>query len=101
MSVALLLTNNLDNSSKGGPAFLAQLHLPTHDLFWAKLRSQLRLPPLRSLDLLISPGALKEEGEDPLLLSAEQVRLYNNYSFAGFAYGKLDSAFLIRVILVW
>ena len=34
----------------------AQLHLPTHDLFWAKLRVQLHLPPLRSLDLLISPG---------------------------------------------
>ena len=48
MSVALLLTNNLDN--------LKQLHLPTHDLFWAKLRVQLHLPPLRSLDLLISPG---------------------------------------------
>ena len=30
--------------------------LPTHDLFWAKLRVQLHLPPLRSLDLLISPG---------------------------------------------
>ena len=59
MSVALLLTNNLDNSSKGSPAFLAQqLHLPTHDLFWAKLRVQLHLPPLRSLNLLISPGTL-------------------------------------------
>ena len=33
-------------------------HLPTHDLFWAKLRVQLHLPPLRSLDLLISPGTL-------------------------------------------
>ena len=61
MSVAPLLTNNLDNSSKGSPAFLAQLHLPTHDLFWAKLRVQLHLPPLRSLDLLISPGTLKKE----------------------------------------
>ena len=60
MSVAPLLTNNLDNSSKGSPAFLAQLHLPTHDLFWAKLRVQLRLPPLRSLDLLISPGTLMQ-----------------------------------------
>ena len=34
----------------------AQLHLPTHDLFWANLRVQLHLPPLRSLDLLSSPG---------------------------------------------
>ena len=33
-----------------------KLHLPTHDLFWANLKVQLRLPPLRSLDLLISPG---------------------------------------------
>ena len=56
MSVALLLTNNLDNSSKGSPAFLAQLHLPTHDLFRDNLRVQLQIPPLRSLDLLISPG---------------------------------------------
>ena len=42
--------------SKSSSAFLAQLHLPTHDLFWAKLRVQLHLPPLRSLDLLILPG---------------------------------------------
>ena len=28
----------------------------THDLFWANLKVQLHLPPLRSLDLLISPG---------------------------------------------
>ena len=39
--------------------FAAQLHLPTHDLFWANLKVQLHLPPLRSLDLLISPGTLK------------------------------------------
>ena len=68
MSVAPLLTNNLDNSSKGSPTFLAQLHLPTHDvfwaqlhlpthdLFWAKLRVQLHLPPLRSFDLAWNPG---------------------------------------------
>ena len=30
----------------------------TRDLFWAKVRVQLHLPPLRSLDLLISPGTL-------------------------------------------
>ena len=58
MSVALLLTNNLDNSKQKTSNFSAQLHLPTHDLFWAKLRVQLHLPPLRSLDLLISPGTL-------------------------------------------
>ena len=44
--------------SKRCPTCSAQLHLPTHDLFWANLRVQLHLPPLRSLDLLISPGTL-------------------------------------------
>ena len=44
--------------SKRRPTCSAQLHLPTHDLFWAKVRAQLHLPPLRSLDLLISPGTL-------------------------------------------
>ena len=44
--------------SKGSPTFSAQLHLPTHDLFWTNLRVQLHLPPLRSLDLLILPGTL-------------------------------------------
>ena len=43
MSVALLLTNN----SKRSPAFAAQLHLPTHDIFWANLKVQLHLPPLK------------------------------------------------------
>ena len=42
--------------SKRRPTCSAQLRLPTHDLFWAKLRVQLHLPPLRSLDFLISPG---------------------------------------------
>ena len=32
--------------------------LHAHDLFWANLKVQLHLPPLRSLDLLISPGTL-------------------------------------------
>ena len=32
--------------SERSPAFAAQLHLPTHDLFWANLRVQLHLPPL-------------------------------------------------------
>ena len=41
--------------SERSPTFAAQLHLPTHDLFWANLKVQLHLPPLRSLDLLISP----------------------------------------------
>ena len=40
------------------PTCSAQLHLPTHDLFWANVRVQLHLPPLRPLDLLISPGTL-------------------------------------------
>ena len=30
-------------------SFAAQLHLPTHYLFWANLKVQLHLPPLRSL----------------------------------------------------
>ena len=42
--------------AKKSPTCSAQLHLPTHDLFWANVRVQLHLPPLRSLDLLISPG---------------------------------------------
>ena len=46
--------------SKRRPTCSAQLHLPTHDLFWAKVRVQLHLPPLRSLDLLISPGTLSQ-----------------------------------------
>ena len=45
--------------SKRRPTCSAQLHLPTHDLFWANVRVQLHLPPLRSLDLLISPGTLR------------------------------------------
>ena len=48
MSVAPLLTNNLDNSKQKTSNLL---HLHTHDLFWANLRVQLHLPPLRSLDL--------------------------------------------------
>ena len=36
--------------SERSPTFAAQLHLPTHDLFWANLKVQLHLPPL---DLLI------------------------------------------------
>ena len=44
--------------NKRGPACSAQLHLHTYDLFWANLKVQLHLPPLRSLDLLISPGTL-------------------------------------------
>jgi len=50
MSVALLLTNNLDNSKQRCPTCSAQLHLPAHDLFWENLRVQLHLPPLRSLE---------------------------------------------------
>ena len=37
--------------SKRSPTFAAQLHLPTHDLFWANLKVQLHFPPLRSLAL--------------------------------------------------
>ena len=51
MSVALLLTNNLDNSKqkKVQPSQPSST-LPTHDLFWANLKVQHHLPPsLRSL----------------------------------------------------
>ena len=41
--------------SKRRPTCSAQLHLPTHDLFWANVRVQLHLPPLRSLDLAWNP----------------------------------------------
>ena len=60
MSVAPLLTpNNLDNSkqTEATSNLLSPAPpVPTHDLFWANVRVQLHLPPLRSLDLLISPG---------------------------------------------
>ena len=32
--------------SERSPTFAAQLHLPTHDHFWANLKVQLCLPPL-------------------------------------------------------
>ena len=50
MSVALLLTNNLDNSKQK----ISSLLSPAPPL----LRVQLHLPPLRSLDFFISPGTL-------------------------------------------
>ena len=56
----VLLMNNKawTTRSKRGPTCSAQLHLPTRDLFWANMKDQLHLPPLRSLDLLISTGTL-------------------------------------------
>ena len=57
MSVAPLLTTTWTTRSKRRPTCSAQLHLPTHDLFWAKVRVQLHLPPLRSLDLAWNPDA--------------------------------------------
>ena len=44
--------------AKDVPTCSAQLHLPTHDLFWAKLRVQLHLPPLRSFDLAWNPDSV-------------------------------------------
>ena len=41
--------------SKRRPTCSAQLHLSTHDLFWANVRVQLHLPPLRSFDLAWNP----------------------------------------------
>ena len=45
--------------SERSPTFEAQLHLPTHDLFWANLKVQLHLPPL---DLLIFWSRLEPWG---------------------------------------
>ena len=44
-------------------SFAAQLHLPTHDLFWANLKVQLHLPPL---DLLILWSRLEPCDPHPL-----------------------------------
>ena len=44
--------------SKRGPTCSAQLYFPTHDLFWADLKVQLHLPPLRSLDLFWSRSGI-------------------------------------------
>ena len=48
------------------PTFSAQLHLPIHDPFWANLRVQLHLPPLRSLDLAWNPGLLRSLSHGPI-----------------------------------
>ena len=58
--------------SERSPIFTAQLHLPTHDLFWANLKVQLHLPPLRSLDLLISPGNLNSNKTRHVIYSRQQ-----------------------------
>ena len=58
MSVAPLLSDEQLGQPEAKlrrPTCSAQLHLPTHDLFWAKVRVQLHLPPLRSLDLAWNP----------------------------------------------
>ena len=79
MSVAPAVDEQLGQlEAKDVPTCSAQLHIPTHDLFWAKVRVQLHLPPLRSLDLLISPGTLH--------LNIAVVRflytcIFNNYLF--------------------
>ena len=58
MSVALLLTNSLENSKQKTSNFRAQLHLSTMISSGLTWRFQLHLPPLRSLNLLVSPGTL-------------------------------------------
>ena len=63
MSVALLLTNNLDNSKQKTSTELAQrqLHLPTHDFCRGKSAVEGPAPPpsskiSRSFDLAWNPG---------------------------------------------
>ena len=58
--------------SERSPTFAAQLHLPTHDLFWANLKVQLHLPPL---DLLIFWSRL-----EPWHFPNIQIRPYNTYA---------------------
>ena len=54
MSAALPLRNS---SKRKKSNFRSPAPPPyTHDFFWANLKVQLHLPPLRSLDLLTSPG---------------------------------------------
>ena len=68
MSVALLLTNNLDNSKQKTSNLLSPAPPPLLMLFWAKLRVQLHLPPLRSLDLAWNPVEAGKE-DDYIYLS--------------------------------
>ena len=58
MSVAPLLTNNLDNSkqTEATSNLLSPAPPPYSWSLLGKCEVQLHLPPLRSLDLLISPG---------------------------------------------
>ena len=58
MSVAPLLNEQLGATSKQKTSNLLSPAPPpsTHDLFWAKVRVQLHLPPLRSLDLAWNPA---------------------------------------------
>ena len=80
MSVAPLLTNNLDNLKQKTSNLLSPAPPPyTHDLFWAKLRVQLHLPLLRSLDLLISPGTL---------LNVQTRNVLNTHCSAGLCQGE-------------
>ena len=63
MSVAPLLTNNLDNSKQKTSNLLSPAPPPySWSLLGKSERVQLHLPPLRSLDLLISPGTLNAQG---------------------------------------
>ena len=56
MPFALLLRKT---RSERSPTFVAQLHLPAQDLFWANLRVQLYLPPL---ELAWNPDAICQVG---------------------------------------
>ena len=88
VSAAVLGQNHKDNvrctavdeqleqlESKEVRLYFAQLHLPTHDLFWANLKVQLHLPPLRSLDLLISPGTFELHNDDEVMLNVLRCQL--------------------------
>ena len=83
MSVAPLLMNNLDNSKQKTSNLLSPA---PPSLFWAKVRVQLHLPPLRSLDLLISPGALWCYMSDKLFIACFWIStevVYSEYNPAG------------------
>ena len=75
MSVARCWWTTWTTRSKRRPTCSAQLHLPTHDLFWANLRVQLHLPPLRSLDLAWNPSATRDTVRLVVCLSGTAVTI--------------------------
>ena len=79
MSVAQLLTNNLDNSKQNRSNLLSPA--PLMNLFWANLRVQLHLHPLRSLDLLISPGTPLSVSKSCRFYSQQGIQTTRRHNF--------------------